>query len=114
MKAYLVLKDGTFFEGSSFGYEDENFEVAGEVVFNTSMSGYQEILTHPSYKWQIVCLTYPEIGNYGINAEDEESFHPHASGLIVKHYNSEPSNFRSEKSLSDYLKDYKIPAIQGI
>lgn len=115
-KALLILKDGTTFEGTSFGYEgDEDSYVAnGEVVFNTSMSGYQEILTDPSYKWQMVCMTYPEIGNYGINDEDVESNKPQVSGFIVKNYNARPSNFRSQKSLGDYLKENKIPAIEGI
>lgn len=115
-KALLILKDGTSFEGSSFGYEGEedSYIAKGEVVFNTSMSGYQEILTDPSYKWQMVCMTYPEIGNYGINEEDVESSKPQVSGFIVKNYNSRPSNFRSQKSLGDYLKENKIPAIEGI
>ncbi len=115
-KALLILKDGTSFEGTSFGYEGEEdeFMANGEVVFNTSMSGYQEILTDPSYKWQMVCMTYPEIGNYGINWEDIESETPQVSGFIVKNYNPRPSNFRSQKALSDYLKQNKIPAIEGI
>lgn len=112
-KALLILKDGTTFEGTSFGYEGEA-GATGEVVFNTSMSGYQEILTDPSYKWQMVCMTYPEIGNYGINLEDVESEKPQVAGFIVKSYNPRPSNFRSQKSLSDYLKENKIPAIEGI
>ncbi len=117
IKAILVLKDGTTFEGSSFGYEgdDEDFFTGiGEVVFNTSMSGYQEVLTDPSYKWQMVCMTYPEIGNYGINEEDVESSKPQVSGFIVKHYNAVPSNFRSQKTLSEYLKENKIPGIEGV
>jgi len=115
-KALLILKDGTTFEGTSFGYEGEggSYLANGEVVFNTSMSGYQEILTDPSYKWQMVCMTYPEIGNYGINEEDVESLKPQVSGFIVKNYNPKPSNFRSQKSLGDYLKENKIPAIEGI
>ncbi len=115
MKAILVLQDGTSFEGRSFGYEgDGTYQSSGEVVFNTSMSGYQEILTDPSYKWQMVCMTYPEIGNYGINFEDVESAKPQVSGFIVKNYNPRPSNFRSQKTLADYLKQNKIPAIEGI
>ncbi|MBF0492925.1 MAG: glutamine-hydrolyzing carbamoyl-phosphate synthase small subunit [Deltaproteobacteria bacterium] len=119
-KALLILKDGTSFEGRSFGYEgdeheDEDFfSSSGEVVFNTSMTGYQEILTDPSYKWQMVCMTYPEIGNYGINLEDVESAKPQVSGFIVKNYNASPSNFRSEKTLAAYLKENKIPGIEGI
>ncbi|MBL7685617.1 MAG: glutamine-hydrolyzing carbamoyl-phosphate synthase small subunit [Deltaproteobacteria bacterium] len=117
MKALLVLKDGTSFEGKSFGYEGEDqksFITSGEVVFNTSMCGYQEILTDPSYKWQMVCMTYPEIGNYGVNTEDIESLKPHVSAFIVKNYNARPSNYRSNMSLGDYLKKNKIPGIQGI
>ncbi len=116
MKALLVLQDGTSFEGHSFGYEGEDgvYQSSGEVVFNTSMSGYQEILTDPSYKWQMVCMTYPEIGNYGINLEDVESLKPQVSGFIVKSYNSRPSNFRSQKTLAEYLKQNKIPAIEAI
>ncbi len=116
MKALLALKDGTLFEGRSFGYEGEDgtFQSTGEVVFNTSMMGYQEILTDPSYKWQLVCMTYPEIGNYGVNLEDVESEKPHVAGFIVKNYNAHPSNFRSTQSLGDYLKKNKIPAIEGI
>src|SRR4030095_12066128 len=116
MKALLVLQDGTTFEGRSFGYEGEGKGTfaTGEVVFNTSMTGYQEILTDPSYKWQIVCMTYPEIGNYGVNLEDVESWKPQVEGFIVKRYNAVPSNFRSSKSLGDYLKENKIPGIEGI
>lgn len=115
-KAWLILKDGTIFAGTSFGYEGEedSYLASGEVVFNTSMSGYQEILTDPSYKWQMVCMTYPEIGNYGVNWEDIESAKPQVAGFIVKDYNPRPSNFRSQKTLSDYLKENKIPAIEGI
>jgi len=115
MKAILVLQDGTSFEGRSFGYEgDGSYQSSGEVVFNTSMSGYQEILTDPSYKWQMVCMTYPEIGNYGVNFEDVESAQPQVSGFVVKSYNPRPSNFRSQKTLANYLKQNKIPAIEGI
>ncbi len=115
-KALLVLKDGTSFEGISFGYEGEenSFSTVGEVVFNTSMTGYQEILTDPSYKWQMVCMTYPEIGNYGVNFEDLESEVPQVAALIVKDYNPRPSNFRSKETLSDYLKKNKIPALEKI
>jgi carbamoyl-phosphate synthase small subunit len=111
MKAFLVLENGDVYEGESFGYESEE---VGEIVFNTSMAGYQEILTDPSYKKQIVTLTYPMIGNYGINPDDMESDKIQASGLIVKEYVSLPSNFRSKESLSDFLIRYKIPAISGI
>lgn len=111
MKAFLVLESGEVFEGESFGAENH---LTGEVVFNTSMSGYQEILTDPSYKNQIVTLTYPMIGNYGINEEDMESSIIQANGLIVKEYVDYPSNYRSRKTLGDFLKEYNIPGIQGI
>src|SRR3990167_6840872 len=110
-KAVLVLEDGLAFEGVSFG---QSGEAIGEVVFNTSLSGYQEILTDSSYKGQIVVMTYPEIGNYGINREDVESWKPFVEGVVVRHYNPLPSNFRSQKALGDYLKENKIPAIEGI
>ena len=110
-KALLVLEDGTTFEGHSFGYLGE---ATGEVVFNTSLTGYQEILTDPSYKGQMVVMTYPEIGNYGINKEDVESARPFLEGFIVKNYNSIPSNFRSTEPLHVYLQRNKIVAIEGI
>jgi carbamoyl-phosphate synthase small subunit len=111
MKAILALEDGTIFEGSGFGAAGEAF---GEIVFNTSMAGYQEILTDPSYKGQIVTMTYPLIGNYGTNAEDVESHRPFVEGFVVREYSTTASNWRSEKSLDDYLKQYKIVGIEGI
>ena len=110
-KAVLALADGAWYEGVSFGAEGE---AGGEVVFNTSMSGYQEILTDPSYKGQMVTMTYPLIGNYGVNAEDVESGRPWAEGLIVKEASLYPSNWRSHGSLDSYLKSYNIVGIQGI
>ncbi len=111
-KAILVLQDGLVFEGTSFGAEGERI---GEVVFNTSITGYQEILTDPSYKGQMVVMTYTEIGNYGVNEEDIESRGgPKVEGFIVKEYTEYPSNWRSERPLGEYLKEYGIPAIQGI
>ena len=110
-KACLVLEGGEFFFGQSIGYEGE---AAGEIVFNTSMTGYQEILTDPSYKGQIVTMTYPLIGNYGCNFEDVESRRPWVEGFVVKELASYPSNWRSEEGLSEFLKRYKIVAIQGI
>jgi carbamoyl-phosphate synthase small subunit len=107
----LVLEDGTSFEGRSFGHPGE---AVGEVVFNTSLSGYQEILTDPSYKGQIVAMTYPEIGNYGVNPEDVESWRPFLEGFVVKNYNPLPSNFRSTEPLHDYLQRNKIVAIEGV
>jgi carbamoyl-phosphate synthase small subunit len=110
-KALLALADGMVFEGSSFGAEGET---SGEVVFNTSMIGYQEILTDPSYKGQLVTMTYPQIGNYGVNDEDVESVKPYAEGFIVKEYLDFPSNWRARKSLNEYLKENDIVGIQGI
>ncbi len=109
--AVLVLEDGLSFEGFSFGYAGE---AVGEVVFNTSLSGYQEILTDPSYKGQIVVMTYPEIGNYGVNPEDVESERPFLEGFVVKNYNPVPSNFRATDPLHSFLDRHKIPAIEGI
>jgi carbamoyl-phosphate synthase small subunit len=111
MKALLALEDGTVFTGRSFTGE---FETAGEVVFNTSMSGYQEILTDPSYCGQIVTMTYPLIGNYGINHEDIESDRIQVKALVVKEYQEMASNWRSESTLKDYLKMANIPGIEGI
>ena len=109
--AILALADGTIFTGVSIGATGHTI---GEVVFNTSMTGYQEILTDPSYSSQIVTLTYPHIGNTGVNAEDVESDKIHAAGLIIKDLPLLVSNFRSEQSLSDYLKSQNIVAIAGI
>lgn len=110
--AYLVLADGTVFEGRSFGHDSE---AVGEVVFNTSMSGYQEILTDPSYKGQIVTMTYTQMGNYGVNEEDIESAGgPKVEAFVVKEYLDFPSNWRSNGSLGQYLKDNKIVAIEGL
>ncbi|MGE5172884.1 MAG: glutamine-hydrolyzing carbamoyl-phosphate synthase small subunit [Betaproteobacteria bacterium] len=110
-KAILALSDGMIFEGYSFGAEGET---SGEVVFNTSMTGYQEILTDPSYKGQIVTMTYTQIGNYGVNDEDVESAKPYVEGFIVKEYLDVPSNWRMKKSLHQYLKENGIVGIQGI
>jgi carbamoyl-phosphate synthase small subunit len=110
-RAILALEDGRVFEGSSFGAGGEHW---GEVVFNTSMTGYQEILTDPSYKGQIVTMTYPLIGNYGVNAEDLESIHPWVEGLVVKENCPFPSNWRSEEGLGPYLKRHGIMGIEGI
>jgi carbamoyl-phosphate synthase small subunit len=110
-KAVLALADGLVFEGHSFGAEGE---ASGEVVFNTSMTGYQEILTDPSYKGQIVTMTYTQIGNYGVNDEDVESARPYVEGFIVKEYLDFPSNWRAKKSLNEYLRENGIVGIQGI
>lgn len=110
-RAMLVLADGTGFPGYSLGAAGET---TGEVVFNTSMMGYQEILTDPSYKGQMVVMTYPLIGNYGINEKDYESRSPFLEGFIVKEYSPFPSNWRSQVSLDTFLKSKKIVSIQGI
>lgn len=111
MKAILALADGKIFKGEAFG---ANGEVEGEVVFNTSMSGYQEILTDPSYCAQMVVMTYPLIGNYGINPEDFESDRPYLKGFIIKELSGVPSNWRSRGTLDQFLKDYGVVGIQGI
>jgi len=109
--AILALADGTAFTGQSIGHQGQT---VGEVVFNTSMSGYQEILTDPSYNQQMVTLTYPHIGNYGVCDEDSESSHVHAAGLIIKDLPLIHSNFRAESNLSDYLKAHQTVAISNI
>ncbi|MTH52664.1 glutamine-hydrolyzing carbamoyl-phosphate synthase small subunit [Bacillus mangrovi] len=111
MKRMLILEDGTVFTGTGFGSERESI---GEIVFNTGMTGYQEILSDPSYCGQIVTMTYPLIGNYGINRDDFESITPFAGGLIVKEHAAYPSNWRSEYSLDEYLKMKNIPGLAGI
>ena len=111
MKAILLLEDGTVFEGNSFGAKGQK---CGEVVFNTSMTGYQEILTDPSYKEQIITMTYPLIGNYGTNECDSESRKIFASGFIVKENCSYPSNWRNKNSLSDYLETNNVIGLEGI
>lgn len=110
-KAYLILEDGMIFEGTSFGADRETL---GESVFNTSMSGYQEVLTDPSYCGQIVAMTYPMIGNYGANDEDVESSKVQVAGFVVKEYSKTYSNFRATKSLEQYLEENNIAAIEGI
>ena len=110
-RAKLALEDGTVFTGRAIGAAGER---CGEVVFNTSMTGYQEVLTDPSYKGQIVTMTYPHIGNYGVNGEDEESGRPQVEGFVVRELARHPSNFRSHQSLPDYLTQNGIPGIEGI
>ncbi|KPJ99860.1 MAG: carbamoyl phosphate synthase small subunit [Desulfobacterales bacterium SG8_35] len=111
MKALVALEDGTIFEGESFTGAGE---ASGEIVFNTGMTGYQEILTDPSYKGQIVTMTYPLIGNYGINAEDMESARIQPEAFLVKEYNAIPSNFRSTMTLAAFLQQYSILGVEGI
>ena len=111
MKAFLILEDGTVFEGTSIG---STKEVISEIVFNTSMTGYLEVLTDPSYAGQAVCMTYPLIGNYGICHEDQESLRPWPDGYIVRELSRIPSNFRSEDTIQNFLKKYDIPGIAGV
>jgi len=111
MKAALALADGRVFYGRAFGAQGE---IYGEVVFNTSMAGYQEILTDPSYRGEIVTMTYPQIGNYGVNHEDVESSKPHLAGFVVKETCGFPSSWRSEMSLDAYLKENNIIGLEGI
>jgi carbamoyl-phosphate synthase small subunit len=110
-KAKLALEDGTVYSGEAFGAEGE---VTGEVVFNTAMTGYQEILTDPSYRGQIVTMTYPEIGNYGVNSIDVENEKPSLSGFVVREVSRVYSNYRAEGDLGEYLKQHNIVAISGI
>jgi len=111
MKAILALEDGSIFHGTGFGAKAS---AAGEVCFNTSMTGYQEILTDPSYKAQIVTMTYPLIGNYGINTVDVESWRPHAAGFVIRELSPVVSNWRADCSLAEYLEKNGIPGIQGV
>jgi carbamoyl-phosphate synthase small subunit len=110
-EAILALADGRVFRGRAFGAIGET---VGEVVFNTAMTGYQEVLTDPSYKGQMVCMTYPEIGNVGINREDEESARVYVEGFIVKEYIARPSNWRAEMALGEYLERAGIVGLEGI
>jgi carbamoyl-phosphate synthase small subunit len=110
-KAILALADGRYYEGASVGAEGE---AVGEVVFNTSMTGYQEILTDPSYEGQLVAMTYPQIGNVGVNLEDVESRQPFMKGFIVKEYTPQPSNWRATEPLHEYMKRHGIVGIEGI
>src|SRR6204780_3910769 len=111
MKAILALEDGSVFHGQGFG---ARASACGEVCFNTSMTGYQEILTDPSYKGQIVTMTYPLIGNYGVNLQDTESWRPHAAGFVIRELSPVVSNWRADFSLAEYLEKNGIPGIQGI
>jgi carbamoyl-phosphate synthase small subunit len=111
MKAILALEDGSLFHGEAFG---ARASACGEVCFNTSMTGYQEILTDPSYKAQIVTMTYPLIGNYGVNQRDVESWRPHVSGFVIRELSPVVSNWRAELSLAEYLEQNGIPGLQGV
>ena len=110
-KALLALEDARYFEGESFGATGTR---VGEVCFNTAMTGYQEVLTDPSYRGQIVAMTYPLIGNYGINSLDQESRSPHVRGFVIEELTEVPSNWRSEMSLDEYLRKWNIPGAKGI
>ena len=111
MRALLALEDGRTFEGESFGATGS---CVGEVCFNTSMTGYQEVLTDPSYRGQIVAMTYPLIGNYGTNDSDAESRSPHVRGFVIEELSEVASNWRSQASLEEYLRKWNIPGVQGI
>jgi len=111
MKAILALEDGSVYHGQGFG---ARASACGEVCFNTSMTGYQEILTDPSYKGQIVTMTYPHIGNYGVNSVDVESWQPHVAGFVVRELSPVVSNWRADFSLAEYLEKNGVPGIQGL
>lgn len=111
MKGILALEDGTVYRGAGFG---ASAEACGEVCFNTSMTGYQEILTDPSYKGQIVTMTYPLIGNYGVNLQDVESWRPHVAGFVIRELSPVVSNWRADFSLAEYLEKNGLPGLQGV
>jgi len=111
VRTLLALEDGRYFEGESFGATGTR---VGEICFNTAMTGYQEVLTDPSYRGQIVAMTYPLIGNYGINSLDQESRFPHVRGFVIEELTEVPSNWRSEMSLDEYLRKWNIPGAKGI
>jgi carbamoyl-phosphate synthase small subunit len=112
--ARLVLADGAEFEGVAIGHRPESGVVAGEVVFNTALSGYQEILTDPSYAGQIITFTYPHIGNYGINGHDDQAPSPRCRGVIVRDLARRPSNWRATEDLGGFLQRHRIPGIAGV
>jgi carbamoyl-phosphate synthase small subunit len=111
IKALIALEDGRVFEGKGFGARGERY---GEIVFNTSMTGYQEILTDPSYKGQIVTMTYPLIGNYGVNPQDVESSRPHVEGFVVREYIRNYSNWRAKESLEAFLQQHAVIGVEGV
>jgi carbamoyl-phosphate synthase small subunit len=111
MEGYLILEDGKIYKGKLVGAAARTM---GEIVFNTGMTGYQEILTDPSYRGQIVVMTYPLIGNYGINKDDIESYQPHVQGFIAREFCVEPNNGRCEKSIDQYLQDKGITGLVGV
>ncbi len=109
--AFLILADGTLLEGDAFGYRGT---VIGEVVFNTGITGYQEVLTDPSYFGQLVTFTYPELGNTGVNSDDHEAIHPSVKGVVVREFTQSPSNWRCKQSFEDWLKEEKVIGISGL
>src|SRR5438477_12816912 len=111
MQAILALEDGRVFRGKGYGAKGECY---GEVVFNTALTGYQEIFTDPSYAGQIVILTNPQIGNYGTNADDEESAHPYIEGLVVREFSPMASNWRSDQEARAYLEKHNIPVVSEL
>src|ERR1700693_1738901 len=111
MRALLALEDSRCFEGESFGATGAR---VGEICFNTAMTGYQEVLTDPSYRGQIVAMTYPLIGNYGVNSLDQESRFPRVRGFVIEELSEVPSNWRAEMSLDEYLRKWDISGVQGI
>jgi carbamoyl-phosphate synthase small subunit len=114
-EAYLVLENGVTFHGYAQGDLSQFEETQlGEVVFNTSMTGYQEVFSDPSYCDQIICMTYPLIGNYGVTQHDYENLSPHLKGIVIKEFSRVPSNWRSEKSINDFCLEHHIPALVGV
>ncbi len=110
----LVLADGTVFEGEAIGAAPEDGVATGEAVFNTVLSGYQEVITDPSYAGQVIAFTYPHIGNYGVNPADDEAPRPHCRGVIVRDLSDRPSSWRSTETLEDFLIRRRVPGITGI
>mgnify|MGYP001813758956 CR=1 FL=1 len=113
-EAVLVLADGSVFEGEAIGAAPDSGIAGGEVVFNTVLTGYQEVVTDPSYAGQIITFTYPHIGNYGVNAQDFESRRPFCRGVVVRDLARRPSNWRAEGDLDQLLRDFEIPGIAGV
>ena len=111
MNAFLILEDGTVFRGKHIGADQD---VISEIVFNTSMAGYTEVFTDPSYAGQAVCMTYPLIGNYGVSVDDMESERPWLDGVIVRELSEIPSNFRCDMTIQEFLEKYNVPGIEGI
>src|SRR6185437_7369932 len=113
-EALLVLADGETFEGVAVGHEPETGVAAGEVVFNTALSGYQEIITDPSYAGQVITFTYPHIGNYGVTADDDEARVPRCRGVVVRDLARRPSNWRARDDLDGFLRRHRVPGIAGV